>query len=160
MALNDPWHDPEQGSAMQDHLAFLLCTEGRSFGLIAERLGVSRSAAIGKAYRLKLGQPKQKITMHDVNKSLRRTKERIPKPKPVPVTKPPSLPPPPAVDPHAYYVPVWQLNNETCRFPMWHETTPVIERLYCGVPEADFNGKRPFCCKHAKLCYRQDRWSC
>ena len=146
----DLWHDPEIGEALEDHLT-VLHREGLSFGAMAERLGVSRSAAIGKAHRLGLAQPKEKITLHDVNKALKRKRQRTPP------TLPAQPPKPPAPNPHLHYCPVWQLTNESCRYPMWRDDTPVIERLYCGVPEADINGKRPFCRKHAKLCYTPDR---
>jgi GcrA cell cycle regulator len=148
----DLWHHPDQDyrEALEQYLTFMF-HQGFSHAVIADRLGITRNAVIGKVHRLGLVPPKNKITMHDVDRSVRRKRERTPP------MLPPEPPKPAEPNAHAHYRPVWQLVNESCRFPMWRRDTPVIERLYCGVPEADINSNRPFCVKHSKLCYRADR---
>ena len=148
-STSEAWSDPQQGAALVDHLRFLCSDEGLSFGVIAERLGVTRSAAIGKAHRLHLNQPRKTITRHDVNRAVR---QRVSAPK---------VAPKPATwgDPHAHYCTIWQLTNESCRYPMWHDETPEIERLYCGVPEANLSTKQPYCRKHSKFGTKPDRYS-
>lgn len=149
--MTDVWHDAQFGPALADHLVFLRSVEGLSFGLIANRLGVSRSTAIGKARRLNLPPPQQKVTLVDVRglaptaAKHRRKRSRV-RTGPTPLLIPPR-------DQHNHYTSIWRLDNCSCRYPMWRSDVPVSDRLYCGVPHADLSKGRPYCAKHAALCF-------
>jgi GcrA cell cycle regulator len=135
-----------------------LYSTGLSFSTIAEDIGVTRNAAIGKAHRL----------------NLERRDSPISKPGPKPVGAPKRArkirptrqlecrftPPERAAavverlpDPnHDYRCTITELNDFSCRYPLWERDAPYPERLYCGRPGADLFAGRPYCRCHTKLC--------
>lgn len=140
-----------------------LYREGLSFSIIAEDLGCTRNAAIGKAHRLKFEPrdscvsrnpgPKKpgKLTTTTVRKIrvTRRLERRF-------------APPEPTVAParvervfdpnHDYRCSIYDLDDRSCRFPLWERDTPAPQRLFCGKPGADLFAGSPYCPCHTKLC--------
>ena len=125
---------------------------GLPFSLIAAEIGVTRSAAIGKARRLKLpkrGDPVRKVK-----------KERPPRPrmrivvvKPPPAFAPKKIPEPLVIPGKDYTVTIDELTDGTCRYPLWRTGTPHNERFYCGAPGASFSVGLPYCRRHRALCW-------
>jgi hypothetical protein len=129
-----------------------LYRDGLSFTRIAEDIGVTRNAAIGKAHRLKLekrdspiGKPGPKTCDQPRKiRTARRLERRF-------------APPEPAVieclsDDHDYRCEINQLTDCSCRYPLWGRDTPHPERLYCGRPGADLYAGVPYCRCHTLLC--------
>jgi len=137
--------------------------EGLSFRSIAKEIGVTRSAAIGKANRMQLPKRIEVVTVagntvRTANspkppKPRRRTRWSI---KPNEPAKPPNPEPAivivPGVD---YRCTIDKLSDTSCRWPMWQTGTPHPERLYCGVPSASVSAGVPYCRLHAKRAPRQ-----
>jgi GcrA cell cycle regulator len=49
-----------------------------------------------------------------------------------------------------YQKPLLSLRNDSCRYPVSDEGP----HIFCGVPEADFNGRKPYCSAHTSLARR------
>jgi len=153
--ISSIWRHPNQGEALEDHLRYL-CAEGFSFGVIAERIGdVTRSACIGKAHRLGIAQTTNvRFTLDGIRKRTpartKRERERPKRPLLTVVAKEPQ-PSQPQLPPEL--LTFAQLNNETCRYPLWRNDALKCERVYCGVEQADLAGGQPYCERHAKVCF-------
>lgn len=104
-----------------------LISSGVTFTTIAEALGITRNAAIGKSKRLGLNKP---ILVEGVK-----------------VHKPRQLKPPTGEG-----IPFIQLTNYTCRFPLWGDKAKHYEKFYCGATHANMTAGKPYCPWHAKRC--------
>jgi hypothetical protein len=47
-------------------------------------------------------------------------------------------------------VDIWHLTASACRFPLWHDSEPISQKLYCG--DKALEGL-PYCPCHAKVCF-------
>ena len=137
--FNRPWPDERI-----DRLRTLY-ERGMSFGRIAAEIGISRNAAIGKAYRLNLAKRAKAID--------RLTKMRGPGRKTVR-----------AIAPHRkltkviegqdYRCTIVDLTNASCRYPLWgnNGVHDPRERFYCGVPGASLADDVSYCPRHKTMC--------
>lgn len=120
---------------------------GISFSLIAADLGVTRSAAIGKARRMRL--PKRGETIQKAPRKAspsRRYRRQI-------ARRPGAIPPAIEIDDgRDYRCSILDLSESTCRYPIWDVGTPHSQRLYCGAPGASFSQDIPYCHRHSQLC--------
>lgn len=97
--------------------------DGATAAAIAECLGVSRSAVLGKIFRLRRRAPAS------VGVSLQ------PHPK----------------QPQRGGIRLLELTNGTCRFPIGEPGTRTF--FFCGAPGADLEGGRPYCVRHTRRAY-------
>lgn len=97
--------------------------DGATAAAIAECLGISRSAVLGKIFRLR-----------------RRATGAAVEP----------LQPHPK-QPQRRGISLLELTNETCRFPSGKPGTRSF--FFCGAPGADLEGGRPYCALHARRAY-------
>jgi GcrA cell cycle regulator len=113
---------------------------------IAKELGVSRNAVIGKAQRLGLerlaGGPRRVAA---TPRRVATTPRRVTTPKLEPRQRSQRSEP---------FVPMFDLRESQCRFPMWAHQRPG-ERLpadlpFCGLP---IEAGSSFCAEHTLLCY-------
>jgi GcrA cell cycle regulator len=155
-ASNSDWND-DRARRLET-----LYDKGLSFRSIAKEIGVSRSAAIGKAYRMNLPKRLEVVTVvgntvntiHAPKKpKKRRTRWGIrPAEPPKPPTPEPAVVIVPGVD---YRCTILELSDNSCRWPLWQFDTPHAGRLYCGAPGASVSGGVPYCRLHAKRAPRQ-----
>ena len=127
-----------------------LWAEGETAVVIAARLGgLSRSAVLGKIFRLRLGADsvatsgKSKATAVDVgvrrgDAPVRRRRRRL---------RQPQIAPQPA----RQHKTLFELTNETCRWP--HGRPGTARFFFCGAPEADLARGRPYCIRHMLRAY-------
>ena len=149
-----------------DQIAILiqLFEEGYPFSYIAEQLSarynqhLTRNAALGKCHRLGLKRgtpirfgprsprPPREPRPPRPHKA-RSTPFRLPRP-----PRPRKVKPAPAVTsepPGAFRCDLMGLTNESCRYAVT-ENSPYI---FCGFPEADLLGGKPYCNWHSKIVY-------
>jgi hypothetical protein len=133
-----------------------LYRDGLSFSLIAADIGVTRSAAIGKAHRMKLprrGELNQTLPLRPklvspMESNARRRRLRAMRAAASKLARVEVI-----VDPaRDYRCSINDLCDTTCRYPMWDVSTPHPLRLYCGTPGANFSCGVPYCERHALLC--------
>jgi len=116
-----------------------LYKNGMSFTEIANDLGCSRNAVIGRAHRSGF------------------VPRAVKKPKPPPVVfakarKPmPRAPKAGPVKDRDYSCTIWQLTDTRCRFPLWSHDSVSCD-FYCGAPGAELSASRPYCVKHTRIC--------
>ena len=141
------WNDERLKLLISEHAA------GSSSGYIAGVLGVTRNVVIGKIHRLGLAKPAQSGLVE------KRFLKREFKPKPNPIfrfgqpeaagdaIKDVVAKRPPEVEterhPQEHRCDLMGLTNATCRYPVGEVGSP--EFFFCGRPEADLAGKRPYC---------------
>src|SRR5262249_48995536 len=133
-----------------------LWADGLSASQCAKILGgVSRSAVVGKIFRLGLtgrGAPTQRARQPrppgaprpaatGVAGAKRRARPTI-----VELEDTCCLP----ADQSADAVPFLERRLDQCAWPLWDEDTPILERMCCGSPQVP---DRPFCLRHARLAY-------
>lgn len=121
-SANNLWAD----TLWTDHRIAILkrmWADGATAAAIAECLGVSRSAVLGKIFRLRRRAPASAAE---------------------------SLQPHPK-QPQRYGISLLELANETCRFPIGEPGTRNF--FFCGDPSADLEGGRPYCACHARRAY-------
>jgi len=139
---NDNWSDQKYDTLKE------LANEGKTARAIAEQLGITRSAVIGKAHRAGIvllhgkGSPKPK------NKRRSRRNEMfifagLEKEKPVP--------PPPLITPTSTkpLVPFLELTKTCCRWPMDEWGSDGL-RLFCGETALR---SYPYCAWHVGMAY-------
>lgn len=116
--------------------------EGKSFSEIATAIGApSRSACIGKAYRLGIvGKPAKSGIKPGA--APRERKPRPPKPAKVVAIKREPPPPPPRLPNNRKGVPFLAARPGQCRWPLWDRLTPFESKEICGEPAMP--GK-PYC---------------
>ncbi len=136
----------ESWSAERIELLKRLWAAGETAFAIGERLGgKSRSAVLGKVFRLRLdaaptgGGKKVAATAgrHSDTPS-RRRRQRI-------------KPPPIASKPLTRHKSLLELTNASCRWP--HGRPGAQNFFFCGVPEADLGQGIPYCAKHMRRAY-------
>lgn len=148
----------------EDNLRLLreMCEQGKSFGEISRTLGTTRSAVIGKAFRLGIKKailPRSKDTPRPPPKAkpskitlpVQFARPRPPEPKSPEPPRP--EPPPEVIEPEVMPeqgVSIIELDNETCRWP-------IEDFRYCGVREANLAQKRPYCEKHHGMAWNEYR---
>ena len=125
-----------------------LYRDGWSCAMIGREIGVSKNAVVGKSHRMKL--PRRRVITHQIkqakgNYPTRRRSSRTA------VMK--KKAPPPLIDPDRNYsCSILDLNNTTCRYPVWPTGAPLAEQFYCGVPGADYSAGLPYCKHHSFIC--------
>jgi len=135
-----------RGIWTRERIALLkkLWTDGETATAIAARLRMSRSAVLGKVFRLRL-RPAAKATAAAArsNRKIlnRRHKSRPP-------IKHRAKPPAPAM---ASGKTLFELTNDSCRWPHGQPGTKAFH--FCGAPGADLEGGRPYCERHARRAY-------
>jgi GcrA cell cycle regulator len=136
-----------RGIWTRERIALLkrLWTDGATATAIATQLRMSKSAVLGKVFRLRL-RPVAKATAAAARRGKavlgRRRKGRPPTaPVPVPAT--------------ASGKTLFELTNDSCRWPHGQPGTKTFH--FCGAPEADLEGGRPYCERHARRAYVGNR---
>jgi GcrA cell cycle regulator len=144
---NSNWNEERTGRLES------LYHEGLSFTEIAADIGVSRSAAIGKAHRMHL--PKRDAaaqyrayvaTTSRPGKGRRRDAVRV---------QPPLKPAPVIIPDHDYSCTIIELTDTTCRFPLWGVGDEHPKRRYCGRPGASLSSGAPYCRRCSRLAWPQ-----
>jgi GcrA cell cycle regulator len=123
----DPW------TAERVSLLKQLWASGATAKAIGAQLGgLSRSAVLGKIYRLRRAEPAS-----------------APKPRPTRRRSKQSevLPAAPSCEPKR----LLDLTNNSCRWPIAGPARRAI--FFCGAPEADLAGGMPYCAYHARRAY-------
>jgi GcrA cell cycle regulator len=140
----------EAWSAERIEMLRTLWSAGETAVAIGERLGgKSRSAVLGKVFRLRLesnhvaaaaqaAAKTAEVRGERPNAPARRRRQRI---------KPPQIPPKPLTQ----YKSLLELTNQTCRWP--HGRPGTQRFFFCGAPEADLEQGRPYCSKHMQRAY-------
>jgi GcrA cell cycle regulator len=128
-----------------------LWTDGETATAIAARLRMSRSAVLGKVFRLRL-RPAKEATAATAASARggtailrRRHKRRSPikhRPKPAAPAAPVAIP---------LGKTLFELTNGSCRWPHGQPGTKAFH--FCGAPGADLEGGRPYCERHARRAY-------
>ena len=158
----------------EDHVLRRLWADGLSAKNIADKLGCTKNAIIGRAHRLQLPQRPSPIKARDGQPIVTRTKIVADKPVKVmetqhtrePVAKRPVPPPRPAVPrlapapllPRLERLPLKaptpnKFSGPTCHFPMWgNKQRPT--HVYCDAPRLE--GKA-YCLQHAARCFEPGR---
>lgn len=123
-----------------------LWADGETATVIARKLGgISRSAVLGKVFRLRLGaagsgKTKDKATTAKtarMDKSLQRRRGAEPEPAPA------------AKERRARTL--HELTNRCCRWP--YKRPGTEKYFFCGVEEADLAAGIPYCARHMKRAY-------
>jgi len=119
-----------------------LWTEGKTAVAIAQRLGVSRSAVLGRIFRLRLPRPAQKPDPAMISPPAhRRTGRRFGvEAQDLTIKRGKSL---------------LELTNETCRWPIGDPTRKNFH--FCGEPGADLEQGIPYCERHRQRAYNRPR---
>ena len=128
-----------------------LWAQGKSAGTIAEALGgISRSAVLGKIFRLRLGDAPAVRTQQNAKASKpslkQRTKGRGPARRrgvELATTAPPARAP--------RRKSLFELTNQCCRWP--HGEPGSKSFFFCGAPGADVESGVPYCAPHMKRAY-------
>ena len=134
----------------QDDQIKVWWTDGWSAAQIADKMGCcSRSAILGRINRKReawgLG-PRRRIVKY---------RPRKPRARKLNVVQFRDVSPTPPTTEHNRLI--WNLTNQTCRYPLWNDDTPIGEKFYCGAPGADCSDGRPYCGWHNLIATRQTR---
>jgi GcrA cell cycle regulator len=137
---------PMRGVWTRERIALLkkFWADGETAAAIAVRLRMSKSAVLGKVFRLRLpSAPKATAAAarRDAATVGRRRRGRQP-------AKPRVKPDVPAMAPGKT---LFELTNETCRWPQGQPGTKAFH--FCGTPGADLEGGRPYCDHHMRRAY-------
>ena len=140
---------------------------GVKSGTIAGLLGISRSAVLGKVYRLRAEGVDMQIRAHNqiiyTGRSAPRpgpvylgTRVGTLKPKapmPAPIVKP-VLPPAPPEG-----ISILNIGYAQCRWEIARDDSPYRLAIYCGAGTEVVRGHaRSYCPEHCKLAYNQTEW--
>ena len=134
---------PMRGVWTRERIALLkkLWADGETATAIAASLCMSRSAVLGKVFRLRL-RPAKKATAAAArsDKAIlgQRRKGR-----------------PPAASAMTSGKTLFELTNDSCRWPHGQPGTKSFH--FCGAPGADLEGGRPYCERHARRAYVGNR---
>ena len=149
---------PHQGwPAARVALLTELWAKGETAVAIGSRLGLSRSAVLGKIFRLRLNSEAV------ATKRVGRGDQKKPARNGVTIANESRAGEGPArrrrgrrnsliVSPPAYDgrpIPLLELSNKSCRWPYQRGRT----YLFCGAPEADLEGGMPYCPRHARRAF-------
>jgi GcrA cell cycle regulator len=137
---------PMRGVWTRARIALLkkLWADGETATAIAMRLRMSKSAVLGKVFRLRLPSAAKATAAAARCKAAtvgRRRRGRLP-------TKPQEKPAAPAIAPGKT---LFELTNDSCRWPQGRPGTKTFH--FCGAPGADLEGGRPYCERHARRAY-------
>jgi GcrA cell cycle regulator len=135
-----------RGVWTRERIALLkkLWAEGETATAIAMRLRMSKSAVLGKVFRLRLpsaAKATAAAARRDAATVGRRRRGRLP-------TKPGMKPAAPAMTSGKT---LFELTNDSCRWPHGQPGTKTFH--FCGVLGADLEGGRPYCERHARRAY-------
>jgi GcrA cell cycle regulator len=129
-----------------DEIALLkrLWAQGETAASIAEKLGgLSRSAVLGKIFRLRLGPGAGKEPGRGTAKASKQRQQparrRGDSPAPAPAAK------------GRYSKTLFDLTNRCCRWPF--KRPGADKYFFCGVEEADLENGIPYCARHMKRAY-------
>ncbi len=149
---------------------------GQDMASIAKDVGRSRNSVIGRCHRIGISIPfdpnkPKKARVRDgrsTNGLAAVLAARAPGPKPNPrpsastvrYGKPEMhaapLPLPAAEPPTDAACDLFDLTNDTCRFPLGALNDPP--KLFCGDPNANLAAGMPYCARHAQHCYAPQRF--
>jgi GcrA cell cycle regulator len=140
---------PMRGVWTRERIALLkkLWADGETATAIAAGLRMSRSAVLGKVFRLRL-RPARNARAASARRGTavlsRRHKSRSP-------NKHRMRPAAAAAPAIASGKTLFELTNESCRWPLGQPGTKTFH--FCGAPGADLEGGRPYCERHARRAY-------
>lgn len=131
-----------------DEIALLkrLWAQGETAASIAEKLGgISRSAVLGKIFRLRLGSGAKKEPGKEQGRPAAKASQRQ---QPARRRGEVAVPAPAK---GRYSKTLFDLTNRCCRWPF---KRPGTDRyFFCGVEEADLENGIPYCARHMKRAY-------
>ena len=138
-----------RGIWTRERIALLkrLWTDGETATAIAAQLRMSKSAVLGKVFRLRL-RPAANATAATARSNtviLRRRHKSRP---PIKHRAKPAASAAPAV---LSGKTLFELTNDSCRWPHGQPGTKAFH--FCGAPGADLEGGRPYCERHARRAY-------
>lgn len=115
------------------------------------RLSVSRSAICGKMNRAGLSNkgPRHSDGVQKDKRQRISSQKRVAK-NPSPVKEPIRIKDITGIFPHVAGLPLEKVNNQHCRYLF---SSDARYPLFCGFPDADVSGGRPYCAYHAKIVY-------
>jgi GcrA cell cycle regulator len=137
---------PMRGVWTRERIALLkkFWADGETAAAIAMQLRMSKSAVLGKVFRLRL-RPAAKATAAATRRNAaavgRRRRGRL-------RTKPQVTPAAPAMPSGKT---LFELTNHSCRWPHGQPGTKTFH--FCGAPGADLEGGRPYCERHMRRAY-------
>jgi GcrA cell cycle regulator len=141
---------PMRGVWTRERIALLkkLWADGNTAAAIAARLRISKSAVLGKVFRLRFrpaAKPTAAAARSDKATIGRRRRGRL-------STKPPAKLAAPEMTSGKT---LFELTNNSCRWPHGQPGTETFH--FCGAPGADLEGGRPYCERHARRAYAGNR---
>ena len=140
------WNEERMGRLQR------LYMEGVSFSLIADDIGVTRCAAIGKARRMKLPKRVEVVLSKRLPAAPRRPPKARARVARVARVDVPELPAVEFIPNHDYCCAINDLTNCSCRYPLWDSSTRHPDRRYCGFPTASVSAGVPYCRRHTIVC--------
>jgi GcrA cell cycle regulator len=140
---------PMRGVWTRARIALLkrLWADGETATAIAARLRMSKSAVLGKVFRLRL-RPAAKATATAARNSKAILSQRRKGRPPAKFRTKPAAAAAPAVPPGKA---LFELTNDSCRWPHGQPGTKTFH--FCGAPGADSEGGRPYCERHMRRAY-------
>src|SRR5580700_7280900 len=140
---------PMRGVWTRERIALLkkFWADGETAAAIAMRLRMSKSAVLGKVFRLRL-RPAAKATAAAARSSKTILGQRRKGRPPAKFRTKSAAAAAPAVPPGKT---LFELTNDSCRWPHGQPGTKAFH--FCGAPGADLEGGRPYCERHARRAY-------
>jgi GcrA cell cycle regulator len=120
-----------------------LWSKGKTATAIAQQLGASKSAVLGKIFRLRLPTPPERPVSAETSPLAHRQKGRPLKTPEKPIVKRGKS--------------LLELTNQTCRWPIGDPSKQSFH--FCGEPGADLEQGIPYCERHSKRAYQAPRKS-
>lgn len=116
--------------------------DGATAAAIAECLGISRSAVLGKIFRLRLraGKKEQAAAQAPCEPATPKRRRAVRQRRQRRLSRP-----------RRRGISLLELTNATCRWP--HGEPGRRGFFFCGAPGADLEGGRPYCACHARRAY-------
>src|SRR3984893_17326019 len=141
-----------RGIWTRERIALLkrLWTDGETATAIAAQLRMSKSAVLGKVFRLRL-RPAANATAAAVRGNTAVPRRRHKSRSPLKHRAKPAAPAAPAAPALTSGKTLFELTNDCCRWPHGQPGTRAFH--FCGAPGADLEGGRPYCERHARRAY-------
>jgi GcrA cell cycle regulator len=138
-----------RGVWTRERIALLkkLWADGETATAIAAQLRMSRSAVLGKVFRLRL-RPAGNATAAAARSNKATLSRRHKSRPPIKHRAKPAAAAEPAM---ASGKTLFELTNDSCRWPHGQPGTKAFH--FCGAPGADLEGGRPYCERHARRAY-------